>query len=69
MEEENQSWFLASLSPLNVLHVCTYVYTRYPDKEAGQYPMAYVVRKTGSNLSETQVMDFVAEQVCLFEHF
>jgi OPC-8:0 CoA ligase-1 len=38
-------------------------------KEAGQYPMAYVVRKTGSNLSETQVMDFVAEQVCLFEHF
>jgi OPC-8:0 CoA ligase-1 len=46
-----------------------YVYTRYPDKEAGQYPMAYVVRKTGSSLSETQVMDFVAEQVCLFEHF
>lgn len=39
---------------------------RYPDKEAGQCPMAYVVRKSGSNLSQTQVMDFVAEQVCLF---
>jgi len=40
----------------------------YPDKEAGQYPMAYVVRKDGSNISETQVMEFVAGQVCL-EHF
>ncbi|KAK2398366.1 AMP-dependent synthetase and ligase family protein [Trifolium repens] len=39
----------------------------YPDKEAGQYPMAYVVRKTGSNLSETQVMDFVAEQVAPYK--
>ncbi|PNY04116.1 4-coumarate-CoA ligase 5-like protein [Trifolium pratense] len=39
----------------------------YPDKEAGQYPMAYVVRKTGSNLSESQVMDFVAEQVAPYK--
>jgi len=29
--------------------------------------MAYVVTKAGSNLSGSQVMDFVAEQVCLFE--
>jgi len=36
---------------------------RYPDKEAGQVPMAYVVRKDGSSLSESQVMDFVAGQV------
>lgn len=36
---------------------------RYPDKEAGQFPMAYVVRKDGSSLSESQVMNFVAEQV------
>ncbi|TKY57585.1 4-coumarate--CoA ligase 5 [Spatholobus suberectus] len=39
----------------------------YPDKEAGQYPMAYVVRKAGSSLSESQVMDFVAEQVAPYK--
>lgn len=39
----------------------------YPDKEAGQYPMAYVVRKAGSSLSETQVMDFVAGQVAPYK--
>ncbi|RDY12997.1 4-coumarate--CoA ligase-like 5, partial [Mucuna pruriens] len=39
----------------------------YPDKEAGQYPMAYVVRKVGSSLSESQVMDFVAEQVAPYK--
>lgn len=31
--------------------------------------MAYVVRNVGSNLSGRQVMDFVAEQVCLFQTF
>jgi hypothetical protein len=36
----------------------------YPDKEAGQYPMAYVVRKDGISISESQVMEFVAGQVC-----
>ena len=36
---------------------------RFPDKEVGQYPMAYVVRKAGSNLSEGAVMNFVAGQV------
>lgn len=41
----------------NLLHL------RFPDKEVGQYPMAYVVRKNGSNLSESAVMDFVAKQV------
>ncbi|KAI4317012.1 hypothetical protein L6164_024926 [Bauhinia variegata] len=39
----------------------------YPDKEAGQYPMAYVVRKAGSNISEKQVMDFVARQVAPYK--
>jgi hypothetical protein len=38
---------------------------RFPDKEAGQFPMAYVVRKAGSNLSAGAVMDFVAGQVRL----
>ncbi|XP_022766546.1 4-coumarate--CoA ligase-like 5 [Durio zibethinus] len=39
----------------------------FPDYEVGQYPMAYVVRKTGSNISETAVMDFVARQVAPYK--
>jgi len=35
----------------------------YPDQEAGQIPMAFVVRSPGSNLSERDVINFVAEQV------
>lgn len=35
----------------------------YPDEEAGQIPMAYVVRRPGSNITEALVMDFVAKQV------
>lgn len=38
---------------------------RFPDKEVGQYPMAYVVRKSGSHSSEKEIMDFVAAQVSL----
>ncbi|KAL5679122.1 hypothetical protein ACJX0J_005507, partial [Zea mays] len=34
----------------------------FPDREVGQFPMAYVVRKKGSNLSEREVMEFVAKQ-------
>ncbi|CAL9215674.1 unnamed protein product [Arabidopsis halleri] len=34
-----------------------------PDMEAGQYPMAYIVRKAASNLSESEIMGFVAKQV------
>jgi len=49
------------------MNECSFVMNRYPDREAGQFPMAYVVRKDGSSLSESQVMDFVAEQVsCSF---
>ncbi|KAL5062219.1 hypothetical protein RYX36_023956 [Vicia faba] len=48
---------------LNVFFVCI----RYPDEEVGQYPMAYVVKKDGSNISGCQIMEFVAGQVCL-EH-
>ncbi|KAG6644707.1 hypothetical protein I3843_08G072000 [Carya illinoinensis] len=39
----------------------------YPDKEAGQCPMAYVVRKAVSNLSESAIMDFVAGQVAPYK--
>jgi len=37
--------------------------SRYPDEEAGEIPMAFVVRQPGSMLNEKQVMDFVAKQV------
>ncbi|XP_052202247.1 probable CoA ligase CCL5 isoform X3 [Diospyros lotus] len=39
----------------------------FPDKEVGQFPMAYVVRKTGSDLSESAVMEFVAKQVAPYK--
>ncbi|KAL5146160.1 4-coumarate--CoA ligase-like 9 [Glycine soja] len=35
----------------------------YPDEEAGQIPIAFVVRKSGSNITADQVMEFVAKQV------
>lgn len=39
----------------------------YPDKEVGQFPVAYVVRKSGSHLTEKEVMDFVARQVAPYK--
>ncbi|KAH0872960.1 LOW QUALITY PROTEIN: hypothetical protein HID58_070322 [Brassica napus] len=36
--------------------------TPIPDLKAGQYPMAYIVRTAGSNLSESEIMSFVAKQ-------
>ncbi|OMP02997.1 AMP-dependent synthetase/ligase [Corchorus capsularis] len=39
----------------------------FPDKDVGQFPMAYVVRKPGSNLSETALMEFVAKQVAPYK--
>ncbi|XVF63570.1 hypothetical protein PTKIN_Ptkin09bG0097300 [Pterospermum kingtungense] len=39
----------------------------FPDEEAGQCPMAYVVRQTGSNLSDTEIMEFVARQVAPYK--
>lgn len=39
----------------------------YPDEDAGQLPMAFIVRKPGSNLTEQQVMDFVAKQVAPYK--
>ncbi|XP_021980737.1 4-coumarate--CoA ligase-like 9 [Helianthus annuus] len=35
----------------------------YPDEEAGQIPMAYVVRKPGSKICEAQIMEIIAKQV------
>lgn len=45
---------------------CALLLVRFPDKEVGQYPMAYVVRKSASNLSENAVMDFIAKLVSFF---
>ncbi|KAJ3674353.1 hypothetical protein LUZ60_004969 [Juncus effusus] len=39
----------------------------YPDEEAGEIPMAFVVKQPGSNLTENQVMDFVAKQVAPYK--
>ncbi|KAL4193577.1 hypothetical protein AMTRI_Chr06g177450 [Amborella trichopoda] len=39
-----------------------FIHHLYPDEEAGQIPMAFVVRKPHSILNEAQVMDFVAQQ-------
>ncbi|KAK8648889.1 hypothetical protein V6N13_129631 [Hibiscus sabdariffa] len=38
-----------------------------PDDEVGQYPMAYVVRKSGSNVTGAQVMDFISKQVAAYK--
>ncbi|CAO2196560.1 unnamed protein product [Urochloa humidicola] len=39
----------------------------YPDEDAGQLPMAFIVRKPGSNITEQQVMDHVAKQVAPYK--
>ncbi|KAA8533276.1 hypothetical protein F0562_033191 [Nyssa sinensis] len=35
----------------------------YPDEEAGQVPVAFVVRRLESTIDESQIMNFVAKQV------
>ncbi|KAL1822923.1 hypothetical protein ACET3Z_009701 [Daucus carota] len=39
----------------------------FPDEEVGQFPMAYVVRKAGSDISGSAVMNFVAKQVAPYK--
>ncbi|KAI0500626.1 hypothetical protein KFK09_018842 [Dendrobium nobile] len=37
------------------------------DEEAGEIPVAFVVRKSGSNLSSNEIMEFVAKQVAPYK--
>ncbi|KAL0918973.1 hypothetical protein M5K25_011029 [Dendrobium thyrsiflorum] len=40
---------------------------RYPDEEAGEIPMAFIVRRPGSTLCSVAVMDFVVKQVAPYK--
>ncbi|PWA63011.1 AMP-dependent synthetase and ligase family protein [Artemisia annua] len=37
----------------------------YPDEDAGQIPMAYIVRRPGSKINEAQIMEIIAKKACL----
>ncbi|XP_009790448.1 4-coumarate--CoA ligase-like 9 [Nicotiana tabacum] len=39
----------------------------YPDEEAGEIPMAYIVRRPGSTISESQIIDAIAKQVAPYK--
>ncbi|XP_051139385.1 probable CoA ligase CCL5 [Andrographis paniculata] len=39
----------------------------FPDKDSGQIPMAYLVRKSGSKISETEVMEWIAKKVAPYK--
>ncbi|XP_072979998.1 4-coumarate--CoA ligase-like 7 [Typha angustifolia] len=39
----------------------------YPDEQAGEIPVALVVRQTGSKITEVDVMDYVAKQVAPYK--
>lgn len=56
-------FLVASRTVSNSFFIVCYLGSRYPDEEAGQIPMAFVVRKPGSNITEAQVIDFISKLV------
>ncbi|KAI5669065.1 hypothetical protein M9H77_18918 [Catharanthus roseus] len=48
-------------------HILDAAVIPFPDKKVGEYPMAYVVRETGTSLSEDAVIHFIAKQVAPYK--
>ncbi|KAG8365935.1 hypothetical protein BUALT_Bualt17G0023700 [Buddleja alternifolia] len=59
----------AAVIPYAQLLRCSFLFylLSYPDEDAGQLPAAFVVRQAGSTINESQIMDFVAQQVAPYK--
>lgn len=66
-----KAYQIAPVELENLLHshsdVLEAVVIPYPDEEAGQVPMAFVVRRPDSTISESILKDFIAKQVAPFK--
>ncbi|KAI9177296.1 hypothetical protein LWI28_013358 [Acer negundo] len=52
----------AELEHLLITAIADAAVVPYPDEDAGQIPMAFVVRKPGTTITDTQIMDYIAKQ-------
>ncbi|KAL7217522.1 hypothetical protein ACSBR2_010888 [Camellia fascicularis] len=48
-------------------HIVDAAVVPYPDEEAGQVPMAFVVRQPESTIDESQIKDFIVRQVAPYK--